>query len=1400
MYNKRSLSKDTKASKAPKSISKPKDIILDPMGQWKYPGQNTRIPGNDITMQGVNYPVLGVGSDGQKQMMYPGQDYKFQGADYVDEYPQMKKGGGLKSKKYSRDLEATNYLFHESPLFKKPKSKKKKIYHPKAKHYQEGGDAMNGMMKARLAYANEFGNPAAKRMINIPDNPYQFDNGDIGTHYMASMDNYAVPQIQDENGQLMLGDYGPDSNEAMRFDSDEDANYFAEHYKDVSPGFMEMELTPEEIQQYRDGGYVVEDLEEMQKGGSRKSIGISDPKEYAYRKAAYDDSLALYKNNKEFIEAKEALVKADAKLNRHYNKKNVKAFNEAQRLENAVHMKEHMYHLERADNPLLKGLVNVPDRPVNTHYAFKNSSGFNRPVQHIYKKKKKTVEPKFERTMVDEVPEPPVNDFADIRLPILPLKTIERQYPDEIIQRPSSLYPKQEGDIVPPQSKEIWKTLPDGTRYRIERPIDPRLTKPVKVGFYQKGGRTYDGYDPEFDPYAGVPLPEHEKLKCFIPPQPEDFDDGIIPYYILKRYSDWYSKNGYEIKPPMRPDVVMTPRSIDRDALEPKYAEETPTWNFKAPEIDLPLKVREDHKGEQVGTTKQPIYETRVVPTMGADGIYRNVYKKVIVGYQDVQGMQYHNEEPTFHNLETGSSSGYKEGGALLTKKVTCKKCGWKWDANDGGNDVTTCHKCGGQGLVHAQKGGSQIYKYADRPEASYKKDAKGNWLISLPSTKGKYVPIKDPTGKRAGELNEKAKPLKFDMPAIVSAEEKYHDGPIESADWLWSLPIALPAIGQFAAGAGAMSLPGMSSVPGATLGNAVNSMFIANSLYKSPENAKDWYDVSQGKKDWKDTALGSAEIAAGLFGSGSGFKSLAQDVKAVGKNVSQLPNKIATGNSALPIAWKVEKPTGPIKSSDYIKRKYTDEEIELLDKYGKGMWGLTPEDWVKMEKLTKSGATDFSKGDYPISRVLGYYKRGSQENEIIKNLKRGDVFKTPTEESIRTWTAGVPKGGFPGGSDTRLIIPSRYTKNLGNNFSAMPYYDKRLDFIYNPNGTLGNYNAVLEKELMGNIPGGFKVIGKTANDGKQTLFIKPHNSKKGPLSFLGLKEGGVLSKAQTGVNTGLTSEDYMDVYNNSLELQNYMKGLSSQGYKPWSSEENESFGKMFSTPEEKWARMQKSVEGFDPTTTVMPTTGTDIRKDLTLSDYYEPIDDNRFKQREISHGVINPNVPMGLYDKRIPFHSFSGYTGPSSGSFAADNIQLPLYDSAKLKEEMTKLYPDIQYNESGQAYTIPQLPLRSLNTSTAPQKETIIPAQPIPAEPQTATVKKYNAKTGKWVEIQVPANSPEVEEDRKRWEYAKKNKEYMQQQLGNRKEGGMTMGQEVDLTPEQEAYLRKLGYKLERI
>ena len=69
--------------------------ILDPRGQWAHPGKVTRIPGSDITMQGVPYPVYGVGSNGQEQMMYPEQEYNFGSASYVDEYPMMQSGGSV---------------------------------------------------------------------------------------------------------------------------------------------------------------------------------------------------------------------------------------------------------------------------------------------------------------------------------------------------------------------------------------------------------------------------------------------------------------------------------------------------------------------------------------------------------------------------------------------------------------------------------------------------------------------------------------------------------------------------------------------------------------------------------------------------------------------------------------------------------------------------------------------------------------------------------------------------------------------------------------------------------------------------------------------------------------------------------------------------------------------------------------------------------------------------------------------------------------------------------------------------------------------------------------------------------------------------------------------------------
>jgi hypothetical protein len=255
MSNKRPLQIAKKELTKAKAPSKPRDIIYDPMGQWKHPGQNTRIPGSDITMQGVSYPVYAEPNVGQPQMMYPGQEYAFPGADYVDEYPQMKKGGymkglvpmpkpskkGLSSKAYSRSLDATNRLFTENYLFKKPKDRKRKVFDPNAKYYADGGNY--GMPLGAGVSQNFIGNRNNFEVGGIPELPLR----DNRVNYNAYVNRF---EPKDE-------------------------------YSDG--GYIETELTDDEIQAYRDGGYVVEDISIPSLTKAQRGLFKKKDKGLAYR-------------------------------------------------------------------------------------------------------------------------------------------------------------------------------------------------------------------------------------------------------------------------------------------------------------------------------------------------------------------------------------------------------------------------------------------------------------------------------------------------------------------------------------------------------------------------------------------------------------------------------------------------------------------------------------------------------------------------------------------------------------------------------------------------------------------------------------------------------------------------------------------------------------------------------------------------------------------------------------------------------------------------------------------------------------------------------------------------------------------------------------------------------------
>lgn len=115
---------------------------------------------------------------------------------------------------------------------------------------------LQGLMKSTLAnQATLFNNPTAKRILGYDNRQYVFkpneiseDGGEVGNVYLGSYEEYVSPGLQEgENPNLH---YVPSENmwdnahvnntlkQSFKFRNPEEADYFAEHYKEVSPYSM----------------------------------------------------------------------------------------------------------------------------------------------------------------------------------------------------------------------------------------------------------------------------------------------------------------------------------------------------------------------------------------------------------------------------------------------------------------------------------------------------------------------------------------------------------------------------------------------------------------------------------------------------------------------------------------------------------------------------------------------------------------------------------------------------------------------------------------------------------------------------------------------------------------------------------------------------------------------------------------------------------------------------------------------------------------------------------------------------------------------------------------------------------------------------------------------------------
>lgn len=175
------------AKKTKASAKNGKKVIKDDRGQWDHPGEITEIGSNQITMQGVPYPVIGVSDTGDTQMMYPNQEYQYDG-ESVTEYPMAQDG---------RQVAYVDSVLNAN----KDLNWVKRLY------------------------------DVNRKSIMLPGQK------DSSTHFMESGDGRVYPTVVEmPNGKLKhLGDkaydYADSTNTFIQFPNDDQASWFGKNYK-----------------------------------------------------------------------------------------------------------------------------------------------------------------------------------------------------------------------------------------------------------------------------------------------------------------------------------------------------------------------------------------------------------------------------------------------------------------------------------------------------------------------------------------------------------------------------------------------------------------------------------------------------------------------------------------------------------------------------------------------------------------------------------------------------------------------------------------------------------------------------------------------------------------------------------------------------------------------------------------------------------------------------------------------------------------------------------------------------------------------------------------------------------------------------------------------------------------
>jgi hypothetical protein len=216
--------------------------------------------------------------------------------------------------------------------------------------------------------------------------------------------------------------------------------------------------------------------------------------------------------------------------------------------------------------------------------------------------------------------------------------------------------------------------------------------------------------------------------------------------------------------------------------------------------------------------------------------------------------------------------------------------------------------------------------------------------------------------------------------------------------------------------------------------------------------------------------------------------------------------------------------------------------------------------------------------------------------------------------------------------------------------------------------------------------------------------------------SIIKYGEGDVMSPLKKPTSNEPTLQDYLKVYNSSIELENNLKKYPNYrlvdenklgnndswkerlfeakfSYDDWHNPKSKYIKKYLSNPRIPTHQKKQILENM---------------KNYNLESYYKQETPYNFYQRELSVGVLNKDLPMTYYDTRIRPTSQQRYEGTledNSGKII-DGVELFKYDPKTVREEALKIFPgaEKEFEKIDRLYTTPIASTESkpvVNTAT---------------------------------------------------------------------------------------------------